>query len=152
MWIKVLLAVLIVAFCSLLGYLAAAKYRARRKFYAQMASFNDKYLNELTYRRRPLGELIGEQLERGGDFYTLLEDRKTEIKLQYLTEQERRECEEYLKMLGTGDSNSQKDYFSAKKQTLESKKGESEKAAKERGGLYLKLGLLSGLAFVILII
>ncbi len=150
MWIKLLLCALIVAFCTFLGYLAAGKYRARRKFFAQMSAFNERYLNELTYARRTLRELINEVGE-GGDFYALLE-RRGDVKLQYLTEQERKDCADYLQMLGAGDSNSQKNYFSAKKSALGDKKAESEKEAKDRGGLYVKLGLLAGLAFVILIV
>ncbi len=150
MWIKLLLCALIVAFCTFLGYLAAGKYRLRRKFYAQMFTFNERYLNELAYTRRTLRELIGEVSE-SGDFYALLQKRE-EVSLRYLTEQEKKDCADYLQMLGAGDSYSQKNYFSAKKNALGEKKAESEKEAKDRGGLYVKLGLLAGLAFVILIV
>ena len=149
MWLKLILSAIIIAFCTLLGYLAASKYRSRQKFFTQMAAFNDRYLNELAYARRALKELIGEMREEG-DFYALLERERP--RLHYLTEQERKECAEYLNMLGAGDSLSQKNFFSAKKGALEHKKAESDKAASERGSLYLKLGLLAGLAFVILII
>lgn len=151
MWLKLLLSAVIIAFCMLLGYLAAAKYRARKKFFLQMSAFNDRYLNELTFARRAWKELVAEIGEEG-DFYGLLNDRRGEIKLHYLTEQEKKDCSDYLAMLGTGDSLSQKNYYMSKKQELETKKEESGKAAAERGSLYLKLGLLAGLAFVILII
>ncbi len=153
MWLKLLISVGLVIFCTFLGYLAAGKYRARKKFFAQMTAFNDLYLNELTYSRRTLKELIAETRE-SGDFFDVLQRRKDgpEIRLQYLSAEEKKECADYFKMLGAGDSFSQKNYFSAKKQALESKKAESEKVAAERGGLYLKLGLLAGLAFVILIV
>lgn len=151
MWAKLLLCAVIIAFCTFLGYLAASKFRARKKFFAQMSSFNDVYLNELTYMRRTLKELIGE-IRENGDFFDLLKDRNAEVKLHYLSEEEKKECGDYLKMLGAGDSSSQKNYFSAKKTALGEKKAKSEKDAAERGSLYLKLGLLAGLAFVILII
>ena len=151
MWIKLLLSAAIVLFCTFLGYLAASKYRARQAFFAQMTAFNERYLNELTYARRALGELIGEFGENG-DFCSLLKSRNKEIELSYLSEEEKKECIEYLKMLGTGDSYSQKNFFSGKTEFLSNKKTESEREARERGGLYLKLGLLAGLAFVILIV
>ena len=151
MWLKLLLSALIIAFCTLLGYLASSKYRSRRAFYAQMYAFNERYLNELAFSRRSLKELFGEIGEEG-DFYDLLKRRGGEVKLSYLTEQERKECEDYLNMLGAGDSFSQSNYFSAKKQAIEEKKSESERAARDNQSLYLKLGLLAGLAFVILII
>ncbi len=151
MWIKLLLCAAIVIFCTFLGYLAASKFRARRNFFAQMSAFNDRYINELTYSRRALKELIGEMKE-GGEFFDLLKEREPEIKLSYLSDEEKRECTDYLRMLGAGDSHSQKNYFSAKKEFLDEKKAQSAKAASERGSLYLKLGLLAGLAFVILIV
>lgn len=151
MWTKFLLSAAIVLFCTFLGYLAASKYRARQRFFAQMAAFNDLYLNELTYARRALKELIGE-LAESGDFYDLLRKRDGELDFGYLSEEEKKECGDYLKMLGAGDSHSQKNYFSGKKQFISNKKSESEREAKERGSLYLKLGLLAGLAFVILIV
>ena len=151
MWLKLLISAAIVCFCTLLGYFAASKYRDRKKFFAQMYAFNERYLNELTYSRRMLKELIDEVAE-DGEFYDLLKHRGDEVKLSLLNEAEKKECADYLKMLGAGDSSSQKNYFSAKKQLLESKKVECEKEAAARGSLYLKLGLLAGLAFVILII
>lgn len=151
MWLKLLLSAAIIAFCTFLGYLAAAKFRARKKFFMQMSAFNERYLNELTYARRPLKEVIAEAREEG-DFYDFLSARGKELSLQYLSEQEKKDCAEYVRMLGTGDSVSQKNYYTSKKQSIESKKAECEKAASERGGLYLKLGLLAGLAFVILIL
>lgn len=151
MWLKLLLSAVIVAFCTLLGYLAASKYRARKKFYAQMYAFNERYLNELTYARRKLKELL-EEIGESGDFYELFKQKGGEIKLEYLSKQEKGECADYFRMLGAGDSFSQKSYFSSKKEMLESKKGETEKESAARGSLYLKLGLLAGLAFVILII
>ncbi len=151
MWLKLLLSALIIAFCILLGYIASYKYRLRKTFYSQMYSFNERYLNELAFSRRALKELIGE-VGDDGDFYDLLKARGKEIKLSYLTEQEKKECADYFNMLGAGDSFSQKNYFTAKKTVIEEKKAESEKSAKDHESLYLKLGLLAGLAFVILII
>ncbi len=151
MWLKLMLSAVIIAFCTFMGYLAASKYRSRRKFFTQMTTFNERYLNELTFSRRAIKDLIGETRENG-DFYELLEKKDVQSLPQYLSEQEKKECVDYLKMLGAGDSASQKGYFSAKKKSLESKKAESEKAAKDRGELYVKLGLLAGLAFVILIL
>ena len=55
-------------------------------------------------------------------------------------------------MLGKGDAQSQSVFFAAKRAALQQRREESEKEAKARGALYLKLGLLAGLAFVILII
>ena len=55
-------------------------------------------------------------------------------------------------MLGKGDAFSQKGYFEMQKSALEEKKTKSTAEAKRHGELYLKLGLLAGLAIVILIV
>ncbi len=155
MWIKFLLSGLIIAFCILLGYLAANKYRARKKFFAQMEAFNGRYLNELSYSRKPLGEFLSAYTYTG-DFAKTVESfaktRQPSFKYSFLTKEEKNECADYFSMLGKGDSFSQSDYFAAKKTYLAEKKAVSEKECKARGSLYLKLGLLAGLAFVILIV
>ena len=155
MWIKLLLSVCIVAFATALGYFAAGKWRARKNFYTQLCSFHDRFLNELNYARKPLADFLKEYSYKG-DFEKLLRDfekgRDFAVNFSYLTKEERTECENYFSMLGKGDSLSQKGYFSAQTASLSQKREQSRKDAKSRGDLYLKLGLLAGLAVVILIV
>lgn len=155
MWIKILLCVFIVGFCVLLGYFAAGKYRARKSYFSQLSVFNEKYLNELDYARRPIGTFLSEQNFEGDFAKTVKEyvkSRQANVKYSYLTKDERGACEDYFSMLGKGDAPSQRSYFSSRKAEIEQKRAESEKEAKSRGALYVKLGLLAGLAFVILIV
>ena len=156
MWIKFLLSGLIIGFCIFLGYLAAGKFRARFKFYSQFSAFNERYLTELCYSRKPLSEFI-EDYTYDGDFAKGLqgvsEDRgQKRPKPNYLTREEWKEYGDYFSMLGKGDTVSQKNYFSSRKAILEEKKAVCEKECKTRNELYIKLGLLAGLAFVILIV
>lgn len=155
MWLKFLVCICIVAFCIFLGYLAASKYRFRKKFFSQFAVFNERYLTELCYARKPLSDFLREY-EYSGDFAktvsTFVQQRVIESKLSYLTKDEKKLCADYFGMLGKGDAVSQKSYFSAQKGELSEKKTSCENEAKSRGELYLKLGLLAGLAFVILIV
>ena len=71
MWLKLGVSAAIVAFGVVLGYLAAGKFRARKKFYAQLAAFNERYLNELGYARRPLEQFLKEY-EYTGEFEKLV--------------------------------------------------------------------------------
>ncbi len=155
MWIKFLLAALIIAFCVFLGYLAAGKYRARKKYFVQLALFNERYLSELSFERKPLAEFIA-AFPYTGDFEKslkgLVESRNAQVNFSYLSGDEKKLCGDYFSALGTGDSGAQKGYFSAQKSSIEEKKTQSEKECKARSELYLKLGLLAGLAFVILIV
>lgn len=155
LWLKFLISALVIAFCIFLGYLASTKHRMRKKFFAQLAAFNERYLTELCYARKPLSDFLREY-PYTGDFAKAVnafaEQRVTEPKLSYLTKEEKKLCADYFGMLGKGDAVSQKSYYSAQKGELEQKKAASEKEAKSRSELYLKLGLLAGLAFVILIV
>ena len=122
MWLKILICIAVIAFFTGLGYLISGKYRARKKFYTQFCAFNERYLNELTFTRKPLSSFLKE-FEYTGDFGKTIEaaeKREGEIKYSYLSKEEKRT--------------------------------DSEKQAKARSELYLKLGLLLGLAIVILIL
>ena len=155
LWLKFLLGVLIVAFCTFLGYCAAGKYRARKSFYSQLNAFNEKYLAELKFSRKPLSQLIKEFSFTGDLAETMGKLQKTRtvaVDFAYLTKEERSYIAEYLSMLGRGDSHSQTGYFSAQASLLAESKKKSESEAKSYTELYLKLGLLAGLAFVILIV
>ena len=154
MWLKILICIAVIAFFTGLGYLISGKYRARKKFYTQFCAFNERYLNELTFTRKPLSSFLKE-FEYTGDFGKTIEaaeKREGEIKYSYLKKKEKKTVADYFQMLGKGDSASQKNFFAAQKAKLEEKRTDSEKQAKARSELYLKLGLLLGLAIVILIL
>lgn len=155
MWLKLLLSGAIIAFCILLGYFASGKYRARKKFYSQFLSFNERYLTELCYARKPLAVFLNEYAYEG-DFgkavASFTEKRRLPQSLSYLTREESAYVADYFAMLGKGDSRSQNEFFRLQKGEIEAKKTGSESEAKSRTELYLKLGLLAGLAFVILIV
>lgn len=155
MWLKILLSLVIISVATACGYLAGNKYRARKKYFAQLSAFNERYLNELNYARKPLGAFLKE-FEYSGDFSkslkTLAEARKANVAFSYLTKEEQAACADYFAMLGKGDSFSQKSYFASKKAGIEEKRAASEKDAKSKSALYIKLGVLAGLAVVILIV
>ncbi|MCI9009698.1 MAG: hypothetical protein HFE27_00745 [Clostridia bacterium] len=155
MWLKFLVSICVIAFCVFLGYLASAKFRLRKKYFVQLATFNERYLNELSYARKPLSDFLREY-PYNGDFAktigAIAQRQDARPKLGYLNKDEKKYCADYFEMLGKGDAVSQKSFYSAQTGQLEEKKTVSEREAKSRGELYLKLGLLAGLAFVILIV
>ncbi len=154
-WIKLLLGGAVIGFCILLGYFAAEKYRSRKLFFAQLSAFNTRYLNELSYARKPLSSFLASykySKEFGKIIDELQKKHFIEVNFSFLSKDERNYLYDYFSMLGKGDSRTQSGYFSAQTEVLNEKKTESEKEAKTRNELYLKLGLLAGLAFVILIV
>ncbi len=162
--IKFLLGVTIVAFTSICGRLLAKNYRERKDFFKQFKEFNERFLSEIAYYRRPLQEFAQSYSYRGAfrellrDYFSSLEKSNERIELfekkkyYFLSEEEGRTVEDYFQMLGKGDSASQKGYFSSVQARLNALQTESEATAKRYGDLYVKIGFLCGLLILILIV
>ena len=163
--LKFLLGVGIVAFTSFCGYLFARKYRQRNDFFSQFKEFNERFLSEISYYRRPIREFMGAYSYRG-EFQEFLQAYNMQIEEQgykeggfmdmeeysFLTNEEKRMIKDYFLMLGRGDSSSQKSYFSSVKIGIDKLQVEAEIQRKRYGDLYIKLGFLCGLFILILII
>ncbi len=163
--IKFLLGIAIIGFTTLCGRMLAKKYRVRRDFFKQFKEFNERFLSEISYARRPLKDFVyaytyqGEFQELLRDYFQALENDYDKLrvfveraKYSFLTEEETRILENYFLMLGKGDSASQKGYFSSVSDTLSKLNANGEKDAKRYGDLYVKIGFLCGLLILILIV
>ncbi len=163
--IKFLLGVAMVAFGSFCGYLLSKKYRKRKVFFKQLKEFNERFLSEISYYRRPIREFVAAYSYEGefqsllSAYFAALDERGQTGKFfiegeeyAFLKEEERRTVEDYFLMLGRGDSASQKAYFSSVKNGLSALQVESETTAKRYGDLYVKIGFLCGLLLLILIV
>ena len=158
---KFVLGVAIVAFCSFCGVYMTKKYRKKQSFYAQLWEFNERFLSEITYYRRPLIEFLSKYAYKN-EFATLIQTfclglekgvfSLENSRLDFLTEEDKIEVEDYFRMLGKGDSVSQKGYFSSVRDTLAKLENETKTEAKRYGDLYLKIGFLLGLLVLILIV
>ena len=165
MAVKFLLCIAILAFTSGVGYFLASKYRQRKVFFTQFYEFNERFLSEITYYRRPIQEFVSGYRYQG-EFQVLLEEFFSTMETRaandqkvfnlpeyhFLTAEEKVFVVDYFSMLGKGDSLSQKGYFSSVKETLAKLQTESEKDCKRYGDLYVKIGFLCGLLILILIV
>ncbi len=160
MMIKFCLGVAIVALTSFIGYLLSKKYRQRKDFFIQLCTFNDRYLSELAYRRRPIREFASSYVYYG-EFNALLQEFFLGIEegadfnfpdYNFLSKEEKTLITDYFLMLGRGDSFSQKGYFSSLKETISSHTAKVTEDGKRYGDLYIKIGFLCGLLILILII
>ena len=70
--IKFLLGLVVVLFCSFCGRLFAKKYKIRQQFFTQMQEFNQRFLAEVSYYRRPLEEFC-QRYSYHGEFLELLQ-------------------------------------------------------------------------------
>ena len=164
MLIKFFLGVAIVIFTSFCGYLLARKYRQRMLFFQEFCAFNERFLNEIAYYRRPVKEFISLYAYRGefndflAEIFTVREENLelqslfSKEKYTFLKEEEKRTLADYFSMLGKGDSGSQKGYFSSVRERLLAIRKETEIQAKRYGDLYIKIGFLCGLLILILIV
>lgn len=163
--LKFLLGIAIVAFTTFCGYLLARKYRQRKLFFSQFKEFNERFLNEISYYRRPIKEFVSGYAYQGEfnmllqEFFRCIEENSMEDRAifdlpdyNFLTQDEKGIVRDYFLMLGKGDSGSQKGYFSSVRETLAKSQAEAENSCKRYGDLYLKLGFLCGLFILILII
>ena len=161
--IKFMLGVASIGLSTFFGYLLASNYRNKKQFYKQLRAFNEHFLNEIAYYKRPLGEFIA-KYTYSGCFNELLMDfqknmheplRQIGLNLKEYTFLKKEEVcflEDYFQMLGKGDSSSQKTYFSAMKDEIQKRYSVAENEYKKYGDLYIKLGFLCGLFVLILII
>ena len=162
---KLIMGVCIVAFSTFCGYLFSRKFRRRKDFIQQLKAFNDRFLSEIAFRKRPIKAFIAAYTYTG-DFDKLLSiycnglEKRCElvfgmdIKKEYsfLKEEDCRVVNDYFLMLGKGDSFSQKGYFASSKGVLENLCVEAENNCKKYVPLYVKLGFLCGLTLLILLI
>ncbi len=165
MLIKFMLGIAVVAFTSFCGRFLAKKYRQRKQFFRQLNEFNQRFLAEIAYYKRPIRQFIASYTYQG-EFNDLLQDVLNNLEesggLQdvfyhkndypFLKTDEKKGIEDYFSMLGKGDTDSQKGYFSTVKERLNTWDSEAEKQCKRYGDLYVKLGFLFGLLVLILII
>lgn len=165
MFLKFLFGVAMVAFSSFCGYVLAKKYRQRKAFFQQLKEFNERYLSEVSYYRRPIKTFAASYAYKG-DFARLLnlffqyldngQARAFEVdfkaELPFLRQDDRQVVADYFFMLGRGDSSSQKGYFTGIKDRLSALYNEAISDCKKYGDLYIKLGFLCGLFILILII
>lgn len=162
--IKFVLGLTIIAFSTFCGYFLSAKHRKKKRFFLQFKEFNERFLSEISYCRRPIGDFIS-QFSYTGEFQLLLHDFLNRLSLNseedfllensvffFLNAEEKTLVEDYFLMLGKGDSASQKGYFSAVREKLVKMQYDSEVACKKYGDLYIKMGLLCGLLVLILLI
>ncbi|MBE5752681.1 MAG: hypothetical protein E7343_01265 [Clostridiales bacterium] len=162
MLIKIIVCLAILIFTTTIGYLLASKYRNRKLFFHQFCQFNERFLREIEYSKRPIKEFI-QCYAYKGDFCEILNKYLEKLgafddflsifpEIGYLENEEMRVVCDYFNSLGKGDSYTQKSYFSTASIQIEEYRKKSESDYKRYADLYVKLGVLFGLAIIIVII
>ena len=163
--LKFIVGIAIVAFSSFCGYKLAGKHRRRKQFFIQFSGFNERFLGELAYARRPISHLLSNKTYAGEfqlllyEFSLYLQKNEKDFILalsdnafSFLLEDEKMEICEYFLTIGKGDTTAQKAYFLSVKERITKRRLEAEENYKRYSDLYVKLGFLCGLFILILII
>ncbi len=161
---KLLLGLAVIAFTTFIGYLLTKKYRKRKSFFSQFYDFNNRFLNEIAYFRRPVGEFIA-KYPYNGEFNEFLKGYLKNINapfgietllqtddFSFITKDEKQLIIDYFSTLGKGGIATQTAYYNGVNETLKSVKLQTEQENKRYGDLFIKLGFLCGLFVLILII
>ena len=69
--LKFIVGIALIAFTTSCGYILARKYRRRKSFFRQLREFNDRFISEISYFKRPIEEFVG-AYQYQGDFDGLL--------------------------------------------------------------------------------
>ena len=163
--LKILFGLAIVGISTACGYMFSKKYRQRRYFMGQFREFNEQFINEIAYYRRPIKDFLACHCY-GGEFQLLLHDYIDSLekytlkdsnpldlsKYTFLQDNEKTDIIDYFMMIGKGDSASQKCYFLSMRDRLLRYETDAITQGKKYENLYIELGFLCGLFILILII
>ena len=152
----------VVAFTTICGNFLSGKYKKRKRLFQEASSFNEGFLEEIIYTKRPFEEFCQKRITTGDFSALLIEEltrrekrRTTPLDLSeytFLLPDEKRFFAEYFSAFGRGDSLSQKGYFSQARNHLQALKQKAEEECKKYVELYTKMGFLCGLAILIILI
>lgn len=145
---------------------ACKKISSKEKLFTQLNAFNERFLSEISYFKRPFLEFAGKYSytsEFDDALQVFCEHLGTETgrmsnaagefcDYPFLKKDEKTFIRDYFLTFGQGDSLSQKNYFSSVSGVIAAYKTKSETDAKKYGDLYFKLGFLFGLAVLVLLI
>ena len=163
---KYVLIVVIFCICVFVGYITYSKYNKRKKFYASLIMLAEKLSVEINFSRERLKILI-ENFDAGtkknllgiDEGFVSYLDKKNELtvndifsKANCLKQDEKEFILLFLKTLGRSDVENQTKEITSFIQRFNEKKEETEKEHKKYGSLSLKLSIVAGLFFTILLI
>jgi hypothetical protein len=153
--IKFFVGIALVAFTSYCGYFLAGKYRKRGLFFAQFQEFNERFLSEIAYFKRPVGEFLAKKSYRGefAEFLELyyknianpqaIQTALFTVDYAFLNKEEKMVIFDYFFSLGKGNAISQSAYFNGMKVTLKTLIENAEKdnieACVENGVLKVRI-------------
>lgn len=156
---KIILSVLAIVVCTFVGYKMSEKYSLRSEFFNDFYRFNREMINQLTYFKRRIPEIIS-NFSCKNQFSILLDEYKEYIngknlcldKFWYLSLEEKELITAYFVLLGKSDATSQLNNLNSYNEKLKNLTTDTVNEEKKYKKLYVKLGFFAGLSVFVLII
>ncbi len=156
---KIILSVLAIVVCTFVGYKMSEKYSLRSEFFNDFYRFNREMINQLTYFKRRIPEIIS-NFSCKNQFSILLDEYREYIngknlcldKFWYLYLEEKELITAYFVLLGKSDATSQLNNLNSYNEKLKNLTTDTVNEEKKYKKLYVKLGFFAGLSVFVLII
>lgn len=156
---KIILSVLAIIVCTFVGYKMSEKYTLRSELFDDFYRFNREMINQLTYFKRRIPEIIS-NFSCKNQFLILLNEYKDYIngkdlsldKFWYLSIDEKELITAYFVLLGKSDALSQLNNLNSYNEKLKNLATDTINEEKKYKKLYVKLGFFAGLSVFVLII
>lgn len=154
---KIFIGVLLIIFSTILGYALSQKYTKIKKFYHSFDSFNKLLKTEIAFSQKTIKEIVNQKKVDNDDFLinfvAYLEDKeKFNLKISYISSDERNFVIDYYENIGKTEKSSQLDFLKKTEESLSVYHKNAVDLEKKYKSLYIKLGFLIGLIIFILII
>ncbi len=152
-----LLGIFILLSCTFAGYIKSANYKKREKFFEEFLSFNRQMMSEINYSKNSLPEVLSEK-KGESEFEKVLKEYSEKIsegeveERKYLKKEENEFMNRYFSNLGRSDSQTQSELLKAEEENIKRYFESARQDSLKYSGMYVKMGLLIGLAGLIILV
>lgn len=153
---RLALGIIVLVLSTYIGYATSKKYSVRKGYYSAFLEFNKRLKNEISFSQQTLLKII-KNVKDENCFYVAIKDviidkKSLDLSDKIFSEEEQAFLSNYLSVIGKGDRQSQLKYV----ETVESQITEYLKNANEDEKkykvLFIKLGFLIGLMFLVVML
>lgn len=151
---KMLIGVMGVIFCTIIGKILSEKYIKRKNFYCDFYNFNQKMKSEITFKQSSIKSIIEKLNNQTFRAYlnqtVIMGD--DDLSVSFLNNEENDFLKEYVNNIGIFDKDSQLLYLNSVDSQIKTLYKNSFDEEKKYRKLYVKLGFLFGLIFLVIVL
>lgn len=137
--------------CTVFGVALSDKFVKRNKFFKDFLNFNKKLISEISFGQKKLSDIM-KDFSHDGDFKKAISEFRPDTVLpKYLKEEEKSLFIDYVNGVGKKDKDTQLKELAEMNVKLTELSVQAEKDLKKYKPLYIKLGFLTGLAILIMV-